>query len=95
MVFPDLEAEAYLFETFQELGYITQSAMGESPLDLPSLDAYCSLMHIDLESWEIQTLRKMSRTYLAERSIGEDPLAMPPHERDQDDAGNLHSDTDS
>ena len=81
IVLPELGSEAYLFEVFQETGYLIQSPMGEAPLDMPTMEAYCRLFEMDLENWELKTIFRMSQAYLLERQTGEEPFAKPPHDR--------------
>jgi len=84
VVIPGLSKGRYLYEIFVELGYFTQTAIGSQPLNLSDLLNWSQFTGYSLETWEAEALRRMSRVYLSELSIGEDPLAIPPHERQGD-----------
>jgi hypothetical protein len=59
--------ERWLWNTFWDLSAGRQSGFG-GPLRIsyPDFAAYAALQHIDLEGWEIDSLREMDAAFLAE-----------------------------
>jgi hypothetical protein len=82
---PELGPEIYLWHTLRDVGLMVQTPMGQTPIGWPELNAFSQLTQQQLEPWEASTLIRMSEAYLAELSIGEEPFAMPPHERVEDE----------
>lgn len=56
----------YLTDWLMEIGPVTYSAMGSSPIGWPDLAAWQDLTGIELEPWEARLLRRLSGCYAAE-----------------------------
>lgn len=61
------------------VGQITQTAQGIVPLTWCEIKAFLELNEIDLCTWEIKLLKKMSDTYCVEYSRGSDPDRKAPY----------------
>lgn len=73
---PDVPGGDYLIEALFQAGPTVATPAGEAPLSWLDLWAFAQATGAVSESWEIQALRDMSRSYLHERLIGTEPLAM-------------------
>ncbi|WCK26654.1 phage tail assembly chaperone [Agrobacterium pusense] len=80
---PDLEAGEYLLDALKELGPIRSNGMGLGAPDWQELVAFASANDLALQPWEFRLIRKMAAAYLSGFNSGEEPLSIPPMEREQ------------
>lgn len=72
--FPDIAPGGqHLVGLFVCAGQITQTAQGIVPLDWQQLKAFVELNELDLCTWEIRILKRMSEAYCIEYSQASDP----------------------
>ena len=82
---PYIQAGQYLLAALQEVGPTMHNPMGgELPLDWAALWAYGQATDSGFEPWEYRALHRMSRTYLAAKIAGREPLAIDPVEQESD-----------
>lgn len=75
---PPIDREAaYLLSYLLEVGPVTSSGMGSSALTFVELQAWQTQAGLDLQPWEVTTLRHLSRVYAAESSRAASPAAQP------------------
>lgn len=75
---PPIEAGAYLHGYLFDAGPTGHGAAGPVPLGYADIEAWARLTATPLAPWEAQTLRELSRAYVAELRAGEDPASAPP-----------------
>jgi len=76
---PPVHAEAaYLCEHLFDAGPVSVGGMGAVALTYADLQAWSQMTGTPVEPWEAQTLRAMSRAYVAEARAAEDPTRPPP-----------------
>ena len=75
---PDLNAGGYLLEALFQVGPMSQTQMGEAPLNWQELALYGHATQALSEPWEYQALFDMSRAYMAARRSGENPFSISP-----------------
>ncbi len=56
----------YLLDWLSDLGWAQSNGMGATPLSAAEISAWCGLMRIDMEIWEVEILRAASRAYCAQ-----------------------------
>lgn len=81
---PDVCA-GHLRDALFDVGPVKAGGMGPAPLDSTDLLAWQAERGIELQPWEAQLLRRLSRDYLAESQRAEDPNRLAPWQPDQPD----------
>ena len=74
---PDIDGGEYIKDAFVALGMQRDGVLSWS-----EIHAYSQLTGNLSDPWEAETVRSMSIAYLDGLNTGEDPLAIPPMERD-------------
>jgi hypothetical protein len=82
---PELAAGDYLVDALFKAGPTKAGGMGEVPMDWLDIWAFAQSTGDVSEPWEAEALHSMSRAYLAAKTAGENPLAIPPIEQDAAD----------
>lgn len=77
---PNVDGGEYMRDAFLALGMSRDGV-----LSWQEIDAYARLTGDIGDPWEAHTIRAMSLAYLDGLRLGEDPLAIPPIERDTPD----------
>ena len=76
------DAENAFFQMLMDMGPIRDRPLGGfRPVDWPELAAFSQAVG-PLERWEVQLLRELSIAYADEMIFAENPLAMPPVDRE-------------
>ncbi len=57
---PDIEGFEYMIEMLQDLGYTDSEGHG---LPYSEIQSYCSLVGVELSSWDASTLKKLSSDF--------------------------------
>jgi hypothetical protein len=76
-VWPPLPVD-YMIDWLFEIGPSMAGSMGEAPIGWVELEAWQGLTGVDLDPWEARTLRRLSRAYVAQRHLSEDPKCPEP-----------------
>lgn len=77
--FPPTPGVEHLVGIFFGAGQITQTAQGIVPLTWCEIKAFLELNEVDLCTWEIKLLKRMSEAYCVEYSRGSDPDRKAPY----------------
>lgn len=75
---PELQAGEHLVGYLFEAGPTSPAGMGSAALAWAELQAWQSQVGIELESWEVRTLRRLSGDFAAEARRAEAPDAASP-----------------
>lgn len=75
---PELQAGGHLVGYLFEAGPTSPAGMGSAPLAWAELQAWQAQVGIELESWEVRTLRRLSGDFVAESRRAEAPDAASP-----------------
>jgi hypothetical protein len=80
---PELHPSEYMLDLFKSLGPVRRSGETLVPTDWPVIAAFGSAT--DLESDDMLILNRMCRSYFYTYQASENPLAIPPTERKEED----------
>ncbi|MFZ9660175.1 MAG: hypothetical protein ACO29X_06480 [Arcobacteraceae bacterium] len=64
--FPDIKNGSYLLEILTELNFASSGFSGLIPLTFQELQAYIQTTQTPLNSWEVNTLKKLSQSYVSQ-----------------------------
>jgi hypothetical protein len=78
-----VDGAEYLLAHFDELGRASGNGFGLVPMTWAEIAAYGQINR--LSPFECTTLRRMSEAYCDGFAVGENPLGIPPWEKDLDD----------
>lgn len=76
---PPLGESRYLVNYLFEAGPTSATGMGKAPLSWQELHAWQSMVGIELQSWEVRGLRRLSCDFLAASEEAEDPDCPAPY----------------
>lgn len=82
LALPEIGAGAYLLEAMFRIGPVRETGLNTSPPDWSEIDAFARQTGRISEPWEAEALFDMCQGYLEEIRAGENPLVIPPVERD-------------
>ncbi len=77
--FPEIEEEEYLIDYWQDIGLASPGAMGMIPISSSEIRAWQDMSGVWLSVWEYQTLREMSREYVAQYNASDQKDTPPPY----------------
>jgi hypothetical protein len=83
---PPLGPGGYLVDHLWDAGPTVHTGMGPAPLSHADLAAYQANMGIELQAWEVRTLRRLSADYLAACQAAKEADAPAPYVPAQIDA---------
>lgn len=75
---PPVEAGQHLIDYLWEVGPVVAAGAGIAPVPHSEILAWQQNTGIDLDSWEVRTLRRLSEEYLSQSIASEKPDARPP-----------------
>ena len=82
---PPLDKEVrHLVDYLLEVGPAMGTGMGEVPVSHLELQAWQQQVGIDLQPWEVRTLRRLSRDWVVESHKASSPSATAPWRPDED-----------
>lgn len=73
----------YLVQYLYEVGPTMPDSMGSVPLSFSELQSWQAQIGIELQSWEVRLLRRLSYDYLSASQEAEDPACPPPWAPDE------------
>lgn len=79
---PDLGPVKYLLELLFEVGPVGAGGFGVMALPWVEIKAFADATGSITEPWEFRAISQMSRAYVTGLREGENPLCIPPAERD-------------
>ncbi len=68
----------YIIDWLFEIGPSVAGSMGESAMTLGQINDDLAAIGIDADAWELRTLRRLSKAYVAQRHLSEDPKCLEP-----------------
>lgn len=80
--YPELEEAAYMLPLFLELGVILHHGMGAAPMSWQEIESWKNLSGLELDYWELLTLKEMSYAYASEYGNATDPQRIAPYVRE-------------
>ena len=75
---PPVGHGAHLLRYLNEVGPVMGTGMGAVPLTYAELRAWQDRTGLELQPWEVLTLRRLSKDYAAESARAGSPAAKPP-----------------
>lgn len=83
---PDIEGGEFYMELLHDLGFVRSSGFGVIGIDYIELEAFLRLHQLDLNSWEIGLLYKLSNEYAAQYNNSKDDDCPAPNTIEMTDA---------
>lgn len=78
ILFPEVNFE-YLLTCLTEIGFSTQSGMGQAPLSFTDVDNWSKITGANMESWELTLMVKLSQQYCFQQAISDDRNCEEPY----------------
>lgn len=85
--FPNISDCEYVASLFDEMGGLVQSGMGIAPMSWQEIQAWSSLTGLELDPWEVITLKELSKEYCAMINECDDKNVFAPYTPEVVDAG--------
>lgn len=76
---PSPGAAGYIAEYLWDVGPTQIAGMCEGPVSHQEIAAWQSNTGVELQTWEVQLLRRLSVDYVSESRAAEDPYCKPPY----------------
>jgi hypothetical protein len=79
LLMPPTDEAEYLIQYWQSMGMVEPGFNGPIPLSAKEISAWCEGTGTELNNWEFQILREISRAYIVELREAEKPERLPPY----------------
>jgi hypothetical protein len=76
---PPTGVAGYLLEYLWEIGPTVAAGMGEAPISHGEIRVWQDNTGVELQTWEVQLLRRLSIEHLNQSQLASDPHCKPPY----------------